>query len=165
MGFSRTVVDDGHNHPELSVVGDDDGLAAPDISSVDVAHGTPKLLGGVDARNIPASGSRAPVAEFVATTNQTGVGTGQSFWRSLVRSMDGVIKSNSTAQVIPSAEAIAAEVLKQQKLQLLEQHGTRLSIENWTGHTVETDMARDAELTYREIDSGRSREIFCSVCN
>jgi len=80
-----------------------------------------------------------------------------------VRYVDGVIKSNSTAQVIPSAKAIAAEVLKHQKLQLLEQHGIGLSIENWNAHTVEADMVRDAGLSYREIDGGQSREIFCPV--
>ncbi len=48
-------MDDGRNHPELSVVVDDDGHVAPDISSADVAHGTPELLAGVDARNTPAS--------------------------------------------------------------------------------------------------------------
>ena len=51
MGFSRTIVDDGRNHPDLSVVDDDNGpnisSAAPDISSADVAHGTPKSLAGV----------------------------------------------------------------------------------------------------------------------
>jgi hypothetical protein len=82
-----------------------------------------------------------------------------------VRSADGVIKSNSTDQVIPSAEAIAAEVLKQQTLQLLEQHCTGLSIENWTAHTVETDMVRDDGLSYREIDGDQSCEIFCHVCD
>jgi hypothetical protein len=51
MSFSRTIVDDGRNHPELSVVDDDDGNATPDISSADVAHGTPESLAGVDARN------------------------------------------------------------------------------------------------------------------
>ena len=117
-------MDDGRSHPELLAVVDDDGHAAPYISSADVAHGTPELLTGIDARNTPASGSRAHVTEFVSVIGQTGVGMGQSFWRSLVRSVDGVIKCNSTAQVIPSAEAIAAEVLKLHKLQLVEQHGT-----------------------------------------
>jgi hypothetical protein len=105
MGFTRTGADDGRDHPELSDAGDEDGLAdPPEILSADVDLG-----------------SRAHVTEVVAATDATAAtaqtmdGMGQSFWRSLVRSVDGVIKSNSTAQVIPSAEAIAAEVLKQQK--------------------------------------------------
>ena len=48
-------MDDGRNHPELAVVDDDDGPVAPDISIADGAHGTPKSLAGVDARNTPAS--------------------------------------------------------------------------------------------------------------
>ena len=100
MGFTSNGVGDGRNHPELSSVVDDDGPVAPDISSVDVAHGPPELIVGVDARNTPALGSRAHVTEFLAATGQTGVGVGQSFWRYLVRFVDVVIKSNSIAQVI-----------------------------------------------------------------
>ncbi len=88
---------------------------------------------------------------------------GHEFWRSLTRSVDSVIKSNSTAQVIPSAEAIAAEVLRQQKQRRIEQQGTGVSRENWLQHTVEADMVRDAGLAYREID-GLDREIICPAC-
>ncbi len=38
---------------------------------------------------------------------------GQPFWRSLTRQVDTLIKANSTTQVIPSAHAIAMEVLRQ----------------------------------------------------
>ena len=37
--------------------------------------------------------------------------------------------------------------------------------ENWNEATVEADMVRDAGLAYRELDGGRSREIFCPVCH
>jgi hypothetical protein len=65
-----------------------------------------------------------------------------------------VIKSNSTAQVIPSAEAIATEVLRQQDLQRIEQNGTSLIRENSTAHNVEADMIRDSGMAYREIGGG-----------
>jgi hypothetical protein len=68
--------------------------------------------------------------------------------------LDRVIKSNSTAQVIPSAEVIAMEVLRQQHLQRIEQNGTSLIRENWTAQTVEADMIKDSGMAYREIGGG-----------
>jgi len=76
IGFTRTHVADGRNHPEFLAV-DDDGPAAPDIASADVAHGTPELFAGVDARNTLALGSRVHVTEVLAATDQTGVVMGQ----------------------------------------------------------------------------------------
>ena len=61
-------MDDGRNYKELSTFVDDDGPVAPDISSADVAHGTPEFLAGVDARNTTTLGSRAHVTEFLAST-------------------------------------------------------------------------------------------------
>ena len=84
---------------------------------------------------------------------------GQEFWRSLTRSLDGVIKSNSTAQVIPSAEAIAAEVLRQQQQHRTEQQGTGVSRENWLLHIVEADIVRDAGLAYREVIDRLGKEL------
>jgi hypothetical protein len=86
-------------------------------------------------------------------------------WRSLTRSLDGVIKSNSRAHDIPSAEAIAAEVLRQHQLHRIEQRGTCLIRENWNEATAEADMVRDAGMAYIELDGGRSREICFPVCN
>ena len=90
---------------------------------------------------------------------------GQRFSRSLTTSLDNVIKSNSTAQAIPSAEAIAMEVLRQQREHVIEQHGTGVSKENWSEHKNEAAMVLDAGFAYREIDGGRDREIFCPVCH
>ncbi len=50
--------------------------------------------------------------------------TGSMNFRAFAEQVDAVIKANSAAQVIPSAEAIAAEVLKQQKDYGTQQHGT-----------------------------------------
>ena len=35
---------------------------------------------------------------------------------------------------------------------------------NWTQHTNEADVVRDAGLAYRENDDGRDRDIICPVC-
>jgi hypothetical protein len=123
MGFTRTGGDDRPNSPEMSA-GDDIVPTAPDLSSVDVAVGIPELSPHIAARNTPRLESIAPGPADLTAAAQTGVGMGQSFWRTLTRSLDGVIKSKSTAQVIPSAEAIATEVLRQQQLQRIEQNGT-----------------------------------------
>ena len=76
-----------------------------------------------------------------------------------------MIKANSTAQVIPSAEAMAMEVLRQQREHVIEQHGTGVSLENWSEHKNGADMVRDDVIAYREIDGGRDREIVCPVCH
>ena len=47
---------------------------------------------------------------------------GQPFWRALTNQVDTIIKANCTAQVIPSANVIAMEVLRQQKENNVEEH-------------------------------------------
>ncbi len=136
---------------------DDDIVpTAPHISSVDVADGIPEMSSDIVARNTQRIGSIAPARAELNAAAQTGDGMGQSFWRSLTRSLDMVIKLNSTAQVIPSAEAIATEVLRQQHLQRIEQNGSSLIWENMTAHTVEADMIKDSSMAYREIGGGGS---------
>ena len=68
---------------------------------------------------------------------------GQSFWRALGQHVDTVIKANCTAQVIPSAQIVAEEVLRQQHQRQLEEHGTGVSRELWTSHTTVPDMVRE----------------------
>ena len=157
MGFTTTRADVGPNGPESPPV-DDDPIGPPDLSAAALVVDNPNLLLGVVSRDTSAT-LQVPVA-----TAERGVGMGQEFWRFLTRSLDGVIKSNSTAQVIPSAEAIAAEVLRQQQQHRTEQQGTGVSRENWLLHTVEADIVRDAGLAYREIDGGPDRDIICPVC-
>jgi len=113
----------------------------------------------------PTPRSLAPViVEDLDATAETWVGMGQFFWRSFTRNVDRVIKVNSTAQVIPSAKAIAAEVLRHQQIHRNEQNGTSVSRENWIHHIVEADIVKDAGLAYIEIDGGRDRKIICPVC-
>jgi hypothetical protein len=57
------------------------------------------------------------------------------------------------------------KVLRQQREHVIEQHGTGVSKENWSEHKNETDMVRDADLAYREIDGAQDREIFCIACH
>jgi hypothetical protein len=167
MGFTVTSADDYPNVSEPSPVADHP--FGPNLSFGDVANEALDSLHVVGpARATPTTSSSrrlasAPNDEATIITVDSGVGMGQEFWRFLTRSLDGVIKLNSTSQVIPSAEAIVAEVLRQQKIQRTEQHGTGVIRENWLHHTVETDIARDAGLAYHEIDGGRDRNIFWPV--
>ena len=57
--------------------------------------------------------------------------TGSVNLRAFVEQVDTVIKANSAAQVIPSAEAIAEEVLREQQHQRTQQHGTGFFRELW----------------------------------
>jgi hypothetical protein len=68
--------------------------------------------------------------------------------------MDAVIKATATAKVIPSAEAIAKEVMKQQREQEIQQNGTRAPRERWMENRNEVDNARDAGLTYESNEEG-----------
>jgi len=77
--------------------------------------------------------------------------------------VNAVITINSAAKVIPSAEAITEEVLRQQREHVTEEHGTRVSREQWKEYRNEVDMAKDAGLAYRETDE-IGREIYCLVC-
>jgi hypothetical protein len=88
---------------------------------------------------------------------------GHHFWRSLTRHVDIVIKANCIAQVIPSAHAIAMEILRQQHENNVEEHGTNVSRERWTQHTTLTGMVRDSGLAFRGTDDG-GREAYCPVC-
>ena len=84
-------------------------------------------------------------------------------FRAFADQVDAVIKANSAAKVIPSAEAIAEEVLMQQHEHVTQEHGTRVSREQWNEHRNEVDMGKDADLAYRETDE-TGREIYCPVC-
>ena len=78
--------------------------------------------------SLPQATSATPstvIAELVTVS-------GSMNFRSFAEHVDAVIKANSAAQVIPFAEAIAEEVLKQQQLHATQQHGTRVFQEIWS---------------------------------
>ena len=54
---------------------------------------------------------------------------GHLFWRVVGQHVEIVIMANCTAQVIPSAQIVAEEVLRQQHQQQLAEHGTGVSRE------------------------------------
>ncbi len=76
-----------------------------------------------------------------------------------MRQVDIVIKANCTAQVIPSAHAIAMKVLRQQHENNVEEHGTGVSREHWTQNTTVPDMVRDSDLAFRGTNDG-GREVY-----
>ncbi len=81
---------------------------------------------------------------------------------SFVEQVDTVIKASSAAQVIPSAKAIAEEVLRQQQHRRSLHHVTRVSRELWKEHRNEADMVREDGLAYRDNDDN-GRDILCPV--
>ncbi len=74
---------------------------------------------------------------------------GQPFWRVLGQHVDTIIKANCTAQVIPSTQIVAEEVLRQQHQQQLAEHGTGVSRERWMDHTTVPDMVRETGPAFR----------------
>ena len=77
--------------------------------------------------------------------------------------MDTFIKANCTTQVIPSANAIAKEVVRHQHAQNYEEHGAGVSRERWIDHTTLSDMVRGFGTAYRGTDD-EGREVYCPVC-
>ena len=77
--------------------------------------------------------------------------------------MDDVTKANSAAQVIPCAEAIVEEVLRQHQRHVTQQRGTGVFRELWKESRNEADMVKDVGLAYRNNDAN-GREIYCPIC-
>ena len=120
MGFTRATPAPPTDLPDEV---DGDGNESDETDDEGDTDGTPLVAASDAARRRSAAAQGQPdAAESIASL-------GQEFWRSIIRVMDSVIKSNSTAQVIPSAEAIATEVLRQQRDNAIEQHGTGVSRE------------------------------------
>ena len=88
---------------------------------------------------------------------------GQPFWRDITHQVDTIIKTNCITQVIPSAHAIGMEVLRQQKENNVEEHGTGVSRERWMEHTTLSEMVRASGLTFIGTD-GEERKVYCPVC-
>ena len=76
--------------------------------------------------------------------------------------MGAVIKANSAAKIIQSAEAITEKVLRQQHHHVAAEHGTGVSREQWKKHRNEACMIRDDGLAFQETE-GNGREIYCPV--
>jgi hypothetical protein len=89
--------------------------------------------------------------------------SGSIDFRAFARQVDFVIKANSAAQVIPSAKAIADEVLRHHQHQRTQEHGTGVFRELWKELRIEADVVRDAGLAYRDTDA-HGREIYCPTC-
>jgi hypothetical protein len=88
MGFTRTSGDAGRTNPEMPADDDDDPIGLDRLSDDNADHETVDLTVRV-----------APSPQVQPATAENGFGTGHHFWRSLTRSLDGVIKSNSTTQM------------------------------------------------------------------
>ena len=130
MGY--TLETSGDVAPDnLDLPAGDDILNDRELLAIDDAQNIANQFVADIARNAPGNESPELVRQVPIATAQTARGQiGQRFWRSLTTSLDNVIKLNSTAQVIPSAKAIAMEVLRQQREHVIEQHGTKVNKEN-----------------------------------
>jgi hypothetical protein len=146
-------------------------VASGSLGTIDLSHARQEPL-------IVASGSLAAASSTVGqqpslphvissappiAIAERYMGTRSLNIRAFAEQVDTAIKANSATQVIPSDEAIAEEVLRQQKHRRTQHHGTGVSRELWTEHRNEADMVRDAGLAYRDIDNN-GREIFCPIC-
>jgi hypothetical protein len=100
---------------------------------------------------------------LAASTEIDNVETGEQFWRRFRQNLDTIIKANAAAQVIPCAETIAEEVMRQKQLQQREYIRTSASREHWRLHDNEADMAMDDGLAYETIDDD-GRTICCPIC-
>ena len=103
----ETCGDVALNIPELTK--DDDVRNDRDVLVGDDAQNTAnQFVADVARNNAPGNGSLEHVPQVpIATAQIARVYMVQRFWRSLRTSLDSVIKANSIAQVIPSAEAIS----------------------------------------------------------
>jgi hypothetical protein len=72
---------------------------------------------------------QAAAADIPFATAEIGRYMGQTYWRAFAMEMDTFIKANCTAQVIPSAQTIAEEVLRPQQVKQVEEYGTCVSRE------------------------------------
>jgi hypothetical protein len=118
---------------------------APSTAGQDSLIEASRSLGSAPSRqhslhNVPATTTSTAIAERFSTTTFN--------FRAFAKQMDLVIQSNSAAKVIPSSEAIAEEVLRQQHHNAIEarieEHGTGVSRQQWKDHRNESDMIRDA---------------------
>ena len=92
-----------------------------------LAHDAPSFAGpplyGVASRGLPICGHEAFAIPHATATVDRNTSTWTVDFRAFAQHVDTVIKANSTTQVIYSAEAIAAEVLKQQQHHMTLQRG------------------------------------------
>jgi hypothetical protein len=171
MGFTRRAVGaaaiaiEAHAPPPSRL--DPHIVASGSLGTIALSHARQEPL-IVASRSLvaasSATGQQPSLPHVVSSAPPTTIierymGTGSLNIGAFAQQVDTVIKANSAAQVIPSAEAIAEEVLRQQKHRRAQQHGTGVSWELWTEHRKETDMVRDDLLAYRDIDNN-GREIF-----
>jgi hypothetical protein len=104
--------------------------------------------------------SALPLA--IATVEHKMISRTVEFW-AFAQQVDTTIKANSSAQVVPSAKAIAEEVLRQHEQTHTEHRGTCVFWELWKKHRNEADMVRNFGLDYRDGDEIK-REMYCPLC-
>jgi hypothetical protein len=80
--------------------------------------------------------SPSPTAEICSDV-------GQPYWRAFTVQIDTVVKANCTAQVIPSSQTIAEEVIGQHVQKDMDVKGSGVSRERWHDHRNVPDMVRE----------------------
>ena len=88
---------------------------------------------------------------------------GIGFLRVFRQQVDAIKEANPTAKVIPSAKAIAEEVMKQYQAKLVQWNGKGMIREIWKHHANHVDMVMSAGLAYA-VDKKGGRVIYCPVC-
>jgi hypothetical protein len=140
------LIDDGSR--TLIEMGFFRGIAAASDSTPASAAGPDILLTKpVNGQTIATSDlptTTPAIATHPATVEWGHNVDGQQFWRIFRQHVDAIIKANSAAQVIPSAEAIAEEVMKQQLVEQVQREGTCMIREQWKLHNNQANMVREA---------------------
>jgi hypothetical protein len=143
MGFSRGVAAASDSTPASA--------AGPDNYIIALANGHAIAISDLLAPT-PAIATHLATAEWGHDLD------GQQFWRMFRQHADAIIKeiikANSAAQVIPSAEAITEEVIKQHQVEQVQRKGTCMIGEQWKLHNNQANMVREAGLAYVVADEG-----------
>jgi len=108
LGFSRGV----------AAASDSTHVSAAGLDNLPTAHANGQAIATSD---LPAT--TTAISTHLATDEWGHDLDGQQFWRKFRQQMDAIIKANSIAQVIPSAEAIAEDVMKQQQVEQVQREG------------------------------------------
>ncbi len=158
---SRSLISFGLTLYAVRVAAPSTTVVDPLAIAVDVGISSAGLsLQGVSSSGMAYGGQDATT--LATATVERNTRTSTMDFRDFAQQVDAIIKANSAAQVIPFAEAIAEEVLRQQQQHLTQQRGTCVFRELWKEHRNEANMVRDVGLAYRDNDANERQVV--GVC-
>ncbi len=106
MGFTRDSCRPTQLSEDADIETEEEG--GPSSSPTPMAQAIAILA----SRAMQPSLRQATTTPFPIAIAKTDTQQGQQFWRVLTRNVDTIIKANCTAQVIPSAQLVAEDVIR-----------------------------------------------------